>query len=153
MLTRPGDEEESLPAPSWFKRPIGPGDTGPDVKVVLRKLGLDPEEPYGDLAVTRVKGLARSMAIYDHDGSVDSTIAALLGEAEIVKAGLIPAWYTIKLGDYGTHVASVAKLLGETVTEEYTVELADAVRRFQSSKRLEPTGVVDAETARALGEL
>lgn len=138
--------------PSWFNRPISPGDTGPDVRVALRKLGLDPDEPYGDLAMARVKGFARTRGIYDHDGVLDEVVAILLGEAEITKAGALPEWMCLKVGDTGTQVAAAAKLLGMAGTE-FGPELEDAVRRFQSGKRIEPSGVIDAETARALGEL
>lgn len=145
-------EDEGAQPPSWYRRPIGRGDTGPDVKVALRRLGLDPDEPYGDLAVVRVRGIARKLGLYRHDGVVDEQIAAWLGEAEITKAGLLPAWFCLKIGDNGTQVAAAAKLLG-MATSEFTSEMEDAVRRFQSSKRIEPTGVIDAETARSLGEL
>lgn len=152
MLTDFGPEWGRYRIPSWFSRPIGPGDTGPDVKVALRKLGLDPEQPYGDLAVVRVKGMARRLGFYNHDGILDEHMAAVLGEAEITKAGAMPAWFCLKLGDSGTQVAAAAKLLGVDGIE-FGVEMEDAVRRFQSSRRIEPTGTIDAETAMALGEL
>lgn len=138
--------------PSWYTRPIGPGDTGPDVTVALRKLGLNPDEPYGDLAVTRVRGIARTFGTFDHDGVLDERIAAMLGEAEITKAGALPAWFCLKSGDSGTQVAAAARLLHVGGTE-FGDDLEDACRRFQSSRRITPSGVIDAETAMALGEL
>jgi peptidoglycan hydrolase-like protein with peptidoglycan-binding domain len=138
--------------PSWYRRSIVAGDTGPDVNVVLRKLGLDQDQPYGELAVARIKGVARSVGIWDHDGTVDEAIAFVLGEAATTEAGLMPEWFSIRLGDTGSIVARAASLLGQD-TSEFTAEMEAAVRRFQSSSRIEPTGVLDAETARALGEL
>lgn len=152
MLTHLSEEEVELSVPSWYRRPIGLGDTGPDARVALRKLGLNPDVPYGELAATRVRGIARTLGAYDHDGVLDSRIAAELGEAEITKAGALPEWFCLRLGDHGTTVAAVAQLLG-IGGSEFTPDLTDAVRRFQSGRRIEPTGVVDAETAQALGEL
>lgn len=143
---------EALSTPSWYRRQFGVGAEGPDVKVVLRKLGLDPDEPFGDLASVRVKGVARSLGIFNHDGVVDEIIAAALGEAATTEAGLMPEWFSIRRGDTGSIVARAARLLG-LGTSEFTAEMEDAVRRFQSSARIEPTGVLDAETARSLGEL
>lgn len=145
-------EVAKVSAPTWHKRPIRVGDTGPDVTVALRKLGLDPDEPFGDLAVARVKGIARRLGIFNHDGSIDEAIAAELGEAATAEAGLLPEWFSLRLGDTGTIVARAARLLGQD-TEVFTAEMEDAVRRLQSASRIEPTGVLDAETARALGEL
>jgi murein L,D-transpeptidase YcbB/YkuD len=141
-----------VPLPSWFKRTIRPGDTGPDVKVVLRKLGLDPEEPFGDLAAVRIKGVARSLGIFAHDGDVDERIASVLGEAAATEAGLLPEWFSLRLGDTGTIVARAARLLGQD-GDVFTEEMESAVRRLQSTSRIEPTGVLDAETARLLGDL
>lgn len=139
-----------MSTPSWYKRPIGVGDTGPDVKVVLRKLGLDPDGPFDQLATCRVKGVARTLGIFNHDGVVDETIAGKLGEA--ATAGLLPEWFSLRLGDTGTMVARAGTLLGWE-TSEFTEEMEAVVRRFQSASRIEPTGILDAETARALGEL
>jgi peptidoglycan hydrolase-like protein with peptidoglycan-binding domain len=145
-------QDSAMPTPSWYRRSIGPGSEGPDVNVVLRKLGLDQDQPYGELAVARIKGVARSLGIWDHDGTVDEAIAFVLGEAATTEAGLMPEWFSIRLGDTGSIVARAASLLGQD-TNEFTAEMEAAVRRFQSSSRIEPTGVLDAETAKALGEL
>jgi peptidoglycan hydrolase-like protein with peptidoglycan-binding domain len=145
-------QDSAMPTPSWYRRSIGPGSEGPDVNVVLRKLGLDQDQPYGELAVARIKGVARKLGIWDHDGVVDEAIAFVLGEAATTEAGLMPEWFSIRLGDTGSIVARAARLLGQD-TNEFTAEMEAAVRRFQSSSRIEPTGVLDAETARALGEL
>jgi hypothetical protein len=63
------------------------------VRVVLRKLGLDPDQPYGELAIARIKGVARRLGVFDHDGMVDEEIARALGEAATAEAGLMPEWF------------------------------------------------------------
>jgi hypothetical protein len=145
-------EDRAPSIPSWYRRTIGPGSEGPDVRVVLRKLGLDPDQPYGELAIARIKGVARRLGVFDHDGVVDEEIARALGEAATAEAGLMPEWFSLKRGDTGSIVARAARLLGLD-TDEFDGEMEDAVRRLQSSSRIDPTGVLDAETARALGEL
>jgi peptidoglycan hydrolase-like protein with peptidoglycan-binding domain len=133
-----------------LSRPFGVGDEGPDVKVALRKLGLDPDGPFDELAVTRVKGIARALGMFEHDGVVDATIACALGEA--ATAALIPEWFSIRPGDSGSVVSRAASLLG-LATSTFDAEMEAAVRRLQSASRMEATGVLDAETAKVLGEL
>lgn len=142
---------EHVGLPSWYRRPFGVGAEGPDVRIVLRKLGLDPEGPFDELAVTRVKGIARRMGMFEHDGVVDATIASALGEA--ATAALVPDWFTIGPGDEGSIVARARRLLDVGEGSAYTEEMEAAVRRLQSANRLAPTGVIDAVTARLLGEL
>lgn len=136
--------------PSWWRRPFGAGDTGPDVKVALRKLGLDPEAGFDALALARVKGLARTLGIWDHDGAVDERIASALGEA--ATDGLPPDWFSLRPGDAGTLVARAASLLGLAPREVYDEEMEACVRRLQSASRIAPTGVLNTETAISLGE-
>lgn len=141
-----------MPIPSWFTRTLYEGDTGPDVRVVRRKLGMDPDGPMDRVVIARILGFARKCGYLFHDGCVDEIVAARLGEAETVVAGLLPEWFALRPGDKGRAVAAVAEILG-VGGDEYTPELALAVRRRQSAEQMEPTGIVDPETARALGEL
>ena len=42
-------------APSWYHRPLGPGDTGPDVVVLQRLIGSTPDGSYGPVTTSRVR--------------------------------------------------------------------------------------------------
>ena len=41
--------------PSWYRRPLGPGDSGPDVVVLQRLIGSTPDGSYGPVTTARVR--------------------------------------------------------------------------------------------------
>ena len=121
-------------SPRWFRRELGPGDTGPDVAVVARKLAkMEPE--YDDDLCARVRGL-QAVTGLPVTGLVDAATAAVLGER--AAAGQVPAWFGTPEQD-----VVVAGLLRD----------GDGLRRFQSEHRLPVTGVLDAECATLLADV
>ena len=142
-----------MTVPLWFKRTIVPGDTGPDVDAVRRKLGLGPG-PYDQITISRVRGLMSKFG-YASDGEIDRVAAIHIGETAVNDAGLAPDWYRRPVGlwDEGEDVRAVRGILGLGGEDNrYDPDCEAAVKRFQSSKRIEPTGEIDEETARLLGE-
>lgn len=141
--------------PLWFTREIFLGDSGPDVRVVRRKLGFLEDGPY-DLAVQqKVMGMARKTGTAT-SGEVNAGVATALGETEAAKAGNLPQWYTreIALWEEGEDVRSVRRILGLGDSDNrYDPDAEAATRRFQSSLGLPLTGKVDQATARHLGEV
>jgi len=142
--------------PIWYRRILAEGMSGDDVNVVRRKLGLT-NGPYDKTTMTRLAGMASKHNI-KFDGKVSPSVAEMLGESEANKAGLVPAWFERELGPKDMFSASgedVRQLRGRLALsvgdDRYTPEVEDAVRRFQSHHKLEPTGVVDAELAKLLG--
>lgn len=127
--------------------------SGPDVDVVRRKLGLSPG-PYDRAAIERVIGLSRKGKI-DSKGEVNEQVAEALGESEANKAQLVPQWYEQELyTPFEAHasVRAVRRILELPDSDIYDPDVESAVRRFQSSKGLEPNGRVDADLAQLLGE-
>lgn len=73
------------------------------------------------------------------DGVCDAFTAALIGD--VATAGLIPKWWRDR--DWSVL---------PTLLRCHVDDVEGAVRRFQSSRHIPPTGVVDLTTAIALGE-
>lgn len=145
-----------MESPSWFRRDIRLGDSGPDVRIVRRKLGFIPDGEY-DLAVEeRVRGLARKRKVQS-EGEVNKAVAGELGES--ATHDLPPSWFSreLELWFEGDDVRRARELLQLGSAREvrgenrYDPEMEKAVRRFQSANRLRPTGRLDEATARCLG--
>lgn len=140
--------------PHWYRRDIQLWDCGPDVDIVLRKLG-EPPGCYGETAAEKVRGLARKRKIQT-DGEVNADVAKALGPS--ASADLTPVWYVdhgrpYDLWDEGEDVRKLRGLLGlSTLDNRYDPDTEAAVRRFQSQRNLLPTGRVDEELAKLLGE-
>jgi len=64
--------------PSWYHRPLGPGDTGPDVVVLQRLIGSTPDGSYGPITTARVR-VAQLQAGLEADGRVGPDEARALG--------------------------------------------------------------------------
>ncbi len=128
--------------PSWYSRPLSIGDEGRDVEVVQRKLGARISGVYQEDTARRVRGVQRKMGLLE-SGEVDTETAEAIGERADV--GLPPEWFTrtLRLNDIGEDVAQLRDLLGLVPGALFTHEVEDAVRRFQSSRQITPTGVVD----------
>lgn len=141
--------------PLWFKRRIVLGMYGPDVDVVRRKLGLEPG-PYDRTTMEKVKGMARRDKI-ETNGEVDELVAERLGESEANQRVVTPSWWYRELEmrrDEGEDVRSLRKILGlGDADNRFDADLEAAVRRFQSGLGLEPTGKVDVDLARQIGEV
>lgn len=143
--------------PLWFRRDIHLGDTGADVRVVRRKVGLTDDGPYDRATQMRVIGLSRARKIKTA-GEVNEAVAEELGASESEKAGLLPEWFTrekpIELWDSGDDVLAVRSLLGlPTHDNRYEPDTEAAVLRFQSERGLPLTGQVGEPEARLLGEV
>jgi peptidoglycan hydrolase-like protein with peptidoglycan-binding domain len=137
----------------WFQRTIFSGDFGEDVRVVQRKLGMEPTGWYDNSTRERVIGMARKNGI-ETNGEVNADVAGALGESEANASGLAPQWFERELskGDEGKDVAWLRGRLGlDRESGVFDEETADGVRRFQSYHRLTPTGRVDEFLARLLG--
>lgn len=139
--------------PSWFRRTVRYGDSGPDVETIRRKLGLVPRGRYDETCMELVRGLARKRKIHS-EGEVDEGVARELGESST--AGLTPEWWRreLQLWFEGEDVRTARKLLGVPNGGEnrYDPDAESAVRRFQSSHGLLITGLLDEKTAQVLGE-
>lgn len=133
-------------APTWFKREIRPGDSGPDVRVVKRILGL----AYDDVWDAPAQALCRGY--YGTDG-ISAEIAERIGEAAADAEGLPPLWYSrdLSLGDYGDDVDSVRSIL-RLPPGVYDVKCSDAVKRFEGNHGINPTGLVTEDLAKIMGE-
>jgi hypothetical protein len=135
-----------MTTPSWFKREIRHGDVGPDVVCVKRILGLDWETPWDTSAEVLLRG-------YYGTGVVTAEVAEKIGERAADAAGLAPEWYyrDLTVGDYGDDVDAVRKLIG-LEAGVFCPRMRDAVKRYEGTHGRNPTGIVDLELARMLGE-
>lgn len=141
--------------PLWYTREIHISDTGPDVRVVRRKLGLDPDQPYDVIAAERIRGMAAKRKV-NTDGEVNQPVAEALGESAANAAGLAPEWYErdLQLWYEGEDVRALRKILGvDNVNDNrYDPDLEAAVRRYQSANDLPVDGLVNEELAKKLGD-
>lgn len=129
--------------PLWWSRPIVEGDTGRDVAIVQRKLGLLPTGTADASLPLVIRGFQKALRL-PPTGVVDEATAAELGELE--GFGLLPLWFTHPAVNPGDPAYQHAlDLLGATGV--------DGLKRFQGNHKLPPTGVVDATTARLLAGL
>ena len=136
--------------PSWFVREILEGDTGDDVLIVQRKLGVPMTGVMDTTTTTRVRGFQKTHAL-EETGTMTKKTAAKVGEK--ASKGQTPAWYTreIAVGDVGQDVAALRIAMRQpNLPVDYDEPLADAVRRFQSEAGVKPTGTLDHKTAVAL---
>jgi peptidoglycan hydrolase-like protein with peptidoglycan-binding domain len=137
--------------PSWYRRELALGDSGPDVAVVQRKLKILATGFYTRETEARVRAIQKQ-----HDlpatGVVDELTAGAIGESE--RHGLVPDWFTgpLALGDTGEAVEHARWLLGLPRAGAFDRELEDRLRRFQSAHQLYPTGVLTLDVATLLGE-
>lgn len=132
--------------PRWFHRLLIGGESGPDVDVVHRKLGI-PDAVFGEHSRQFVRGLQQAHGL-DPNGVVDDRVAVLLGEA--ADAHLTPEWFSrsLRLGCHGEDVAELRhRLMSGDTAHVFDQPLHNAVLRFQSSRGLPLTGVVDEALA------
>ena len=136
--------------PSWWRRELQYGDTGPDVEVVQRKLRCWTSGVYDVETQARVRAVQKRVG-RPMTGSLDRETAEALGE--LATASLRPAWYKSEIGHgaRGADVAELRRMLGLREGNFYDQEAEEAVRRFQSSLRIWPDGICDLTVAIALG--
>ena len=136
--------------PAWFVRELVEGDTGDDVLIVQRKLGV-PMTGVMDLTTqSRIRGFQKQHGLQE-TGTMNDETAGQVGDK--ASKDLPPEWYTRPLsdGDSGKDVAALRIALGQPNLPDYFDKaLGDAVRRFQSSVGLKPTGKVTKSTAVAI---
>jgi len=132
--------------PTWFHRDLDLGAVGRDVDIVHRKVGV----PYGDghrydeTSAQFVCGLQISNGL-PQTGEVTVAEATILGPSST--DGLIPDWYQdgpLFEGSQGWD--TVSALLDDPV------DVTSALKRFQGSHGIPPSGVVDETTAVMLSE-
>lgn len=135
--------------PLWYRREIGLGMTGPDVRVVRRKFGLNPDGPYDRTVQELVVGMARKKSVAS-SGEVNRAVAEALGPA--ADEDQPPAWFGRDLCqfDAGEDVRQMNSVFGIN-DDRFREDTEAAVRRLQSSLGHDPTGKVDADLARHIG--
>ena len=116
--------------PAWYYRHLVEDDQGDDVLIVQRKIGAPMTGVLDTTTMSRVRGLQRAHGLPE-TGEVGGRTAWLIGDK--ASAGLPPEWFSAGNPPPG-------------------MRDPDAVRRFQSSVGLQPTGVIDRDTAVALAD-
>lgn len=126
--------------PLWWSRPLKAGDSGPDVEVVQRKLGMVVTGVYDDTTASAVRGAQRQVGLEPTGVVYPSTAEALGPQAG---DGLVPDWYK-----------------GEPLlpgTQHWRLVMGDRdeawLRRFQGNHGLPPDGVITERVAVLLGAL
>jgi peptidoglycan hydrolase-like protein with peptidoglycan-binding domain len=109
---------------------------GADVLRVQRLLHLEMTGIFDDITETAVHGFQAGKGLLAH-GEVDEPTARAL--QALATSTLIPEWYEKEERD-----EAVALRLGGCDEA--------SIRRFQSAQQLPTTGVVDEETAKAIGD-
>lgn len=134
--------------PKWYTRPLVAGESGRDVDVVQRKLGI-LSGVYDDATRALVRGYQRRLGL-EPDGVVGPLTAGALGEA--ADHALPPIWFerTLEAGFMGKDVAGLREALALPEGEVYDDLTRRAVLRYQSSRGLPLTGIVDLSVALTL---
>jgi peptidoglycan hydrolase-like protein with peptidoglycan-binding domain len=126
--------------------------TGPDVRIVRRKFGLLPDGKFDRTCYQLVSALAKKKKL-DSDGEVNEAVAKELGPS--ADEHLPPEWFTRDLHhlDMGEDVRNLNAALGlDPGDDRFREDTEAAVRRLQSARGLPPTGHVDSDLARVIGE-
>lgn len=138
--------------PAWYHREIVEGDTGDDVLIVQRKLGAPMTGVWDQPTMTRVRGFQKKHTL-EETGTMTKKTAAKVGDK--ASKGSAPEWFERDLeeGDTGLDVSALRIAVGQpNLPDYYDNALADAVRRFQASVGVKPTGKVNKATAVALAD-
>ena len=141
-------------APAWFWRILLPGDSGPDVKIVQRKLGAPITGFMDNQTAAFVRGFQKKHNL-EENGFVTKKTAAKLGEK--ASKGQAPEWFhhPLEAGDSCEHVELAREAFGLPLLPAFVDDtLTDAVRRFQASRKgLKTTGKIDKATAVAMADV
>lgn len=140
------------PTPVWWYRVTDFGDTGDDVLIVQRKLGVPMTGVMDTNTTARVRGFQKQHGL-EETGTMTKKTAKKVGDK--ASKGTTPDWWRRPLftGDNGPDVAALRIALKQPNLPAYfDTALSDAVRRFQAGVGIKPTGEVDRATAVALGD-
>lgn len=137
-----------MSTPKWYTRPLVAGESGRDVDVVQRKLGT-LSGVYDDATRALVRGYQRRLGL-EPDGVVGPLTAGALGES--ADHTLPPEWFsrTLGAGLVGEDVAGLRATLALPAGDLYDEDTRKAVLRYQSSRGLPLTGMVDLSVALTL---
>lgn len=142
-----------MSVPLWFKRDIHLGMSGPDVRIVRRKMGF-PENGTYDLSIQRaVMGLGKAKNL-DASGDVTADVASELGES--ADASLPPDWWMrdndweYQYSDMGPDVQLLNAIAGIN-DDRFTIETEAWVRRLQSAHDVPLTGRINLDLAKVIG--
>ena len=132
--------------PTWFHRDVDMGMVGRDVDIVHRKTGAPCGDGhcYDETSAMFVRGLQVAGGLLP-TGIVSQVEATILGPS--ATDFLVPDWYKEGPLSEGSQVALiVGALLGKPAN------VAAALKRFQGSHGIPPSGIVDETTAIMLNE-
>lgn len=136
--------------PLWFTREIHLGDTGRDVTTLRRMFGY-PDGPYDRSIMQKVVGLAKFSKV-ETGGEVNAEIASIIGPS--ADDDLTPEWFVrdLQQGDMGPDVRALRVALGfkDDGDDRFEHDLDSAVRRLQSARGLDTTGVVDSDLSKII---
>lgn len=134
--------------PRWYTRPLVDGESGRDVQIVQRKLGV-LTGVYDDATRALVRGYQKRCGL-EPDGVVGPLTAGALGES--ADHSLPPVWFsrTLRAGFSGEDVADLRATLDLPAGDLYDEMTRKAVLRYQSAKGLSLSGVVDLSVALTL---
>lgn len=138
--------------PAWWTRELDEDDRGDDVLIVQRKLGVPLTGVMDTTTMARIRGFQRKHGLQE-TGTMTKKTAAKVGDK--ASRGSAPEWFVRDLseGDTGLDVSALRIAIGQPNLPDYfDNNLADAVRRFQSSVKIKPSGKVDKATAVALAD-
>lgn len=138
--------------PSWFTRELWPGDSGRDVLIVQRKLGCELTGVIDKPTEARIMG-AKKKSGAKPTPNVDADLAKKLGERPT--KNLQPDWFhrDLELWSEGEDVRALRSILGlDDSDDRFTVDVELEVRRLQSQNKMRPSGRVDLDTAKILGD-
>lgn len=128
-------------SPLWWTRDIWIGDQGSDVRAVQQLVGL-PTTGFYDLdTASTVRGLQK-MAGLPLTGRVDEQTAIALGPRG--QDAILPDWW------------DGADIVPNDVRYDFLTRLfdgEDGIRRMQGNYGMNPTGVIDHDTALIMGAL
>ena len=132
--------------PSWFHRDIDLGAVGRDVDIVHRKTGVPHGDGhrYDETSALFVCGLQVANGL-PQTGVVTVAEANTLGPSST--DGLVPDWYKNGPLSEGSQAWDAVSVLLDDPDD-----VTQALKRFQGSHGIPPSGIVDETTAIMLSE-
>lgn len=142
---------DQAPTPSAAAKPVlAFNSVGNDVAEVQSLIALVRDGIYGPITTAAVKNFQAANGL-EVDGIVGPLTWSALGQTSTVpNATLGTAGAVVELGDRGSDVRSIQKLLKMPIDGVFDRRTDAAVRNFQAANGLEADGVVGPKTATAL---